>query len=209
MTYSSKSKKQRGLRISYNSPVILSFALSCVAILILNYTVMPGLILNFFTVGSRMSFVNPLDYFRLFSHVLGHGSWGHLVGNLSFILLLGPILEEKYGSRNIAVMILVTALVTGLLNIFFFSSGLLGASGIVFMLIVLVSIVDIEEGYIPLTFVLVALIFVGREVTGMLDNDNISQIAHIIGGVMGGIFGFSLNKPEDEEKRRIDEMYKF
>lgn len=209
MTYSSQTQKQRGLRISYNSPAILTFALSCVAILILNYTLMPGLIRNLFTVGSRMSFVNPLDYFRLFSHVLGHGSWAHLVGNLSFILLLGPILEEKYGSRNIAVMIFITALVTGLLNIFFFSNGLLGASGIVFMLIVLVSIVDIEEGYIPLTFVLVALIFVGREVTGMLADDNISQIAHIIGGVMGGIFGFMLNEPEDEEKRRIDAMYKF
>lgn len=194
MSYSSlQPKKQTGFRISYNSPVILSFALACVAILILNDTVMPGLTRTFFRVNSRMSLANPLDYLRLFSHIFGHGSWAHLVGNLSFILLLGPILEEKYGSRNIAVMIGITALVTGVLNILFFNSALLGASGVVFMLIVLVSIVDIEKGYIPLTFLLVAAIFVGREVMDMLNQDNVSQLAHIIGGIMGGVFGFSLN----------------
>lgn len=194
MSYSSlQPKKQTGFRISYNSPVILSFALACVAILILNDTVMPGLTRTFFRVNSRMSLANPLDYLRLFSHIFGHGSWAHLVGNLSFILLLGPILEEKYGSRNIAVMIGITALVTGVLNILFFNSALLGASGVVFMLIVLVSIVDIEKGYIPLTFLLVAAIFVGREVIDMLNQDNVSQLAHIIGGIMGGVFGFSLS----------------
>lgn len=194
MSYSSlQPKKQTGFRISYNSPVILSFALACVAILILNDTVMPGLTRTFFRVNSRMSLANPLDYLRLFSHIFGHGSWAHLVGNLSFILLLGPILEEKYGSRNIAIMIGITALVTGVLNILFFNSALLGASGVVFMLIVLVSIVDIEKGYIPLTFLLVAAIFVGREVMDMLNQDNVSQLAHIIGGIMGGVFGFSLN----------------
>ena len=53
-------------------------------------------------------------------------------------------------------MILVTALLTALLNAVFFNTGLLGASGIVFMLILLSSCANIRAGEIPLTLILVA-----------------------------------------------------
>ena len=72
-----------------------------------------------------------MAYFRLVSHVIGHGSWEHLLGNFAIILLIGPILEEKYGSGQLLWMIFFTALVTGLVNTFFFPhspSGSLGHS---------------------------------------------------------------------------------
>ncbi len=87
-------------------------------------------------------------------------------------------------------MILITASVTGLINVLAFSTGLLGASGIVFMLIILVSIVDIKQGSVPLTFILVAGIFIGSEVVQAFRDDRISQMAHIAGGSMGAAFGF-------------------
>ena len=40
----------------------------------------------------------PMTYVRLFTHVLGHVDWEHFIGNMMYILLLGPMLEEKYGS---------------------------------------------------------------------------------------------------------------
>ena len=93
-------------------------------------------------------------------------------------------------------MIVITAAITGLANITLFSSGLLGASGIVFMLILLASITDIRQGEIPLTFILIALIFIGKELTAIFQDDNISQMAHIIGGLTGGFFGFLVAKPK-------------
>ncbi|MEZ4608085.1 MAG: rhomboid family intramembrane serine protease [Deinococcales bacterium] len=182
---------KQSFKLHYNSPVILTFSLLAILIFLINLVV-PFFTFRYFSVGSSMSLLNPIDYWRLVSHVLGHGSWGHLVGNLSYILLLGPILEEKYGSQNMFWMIFLTALFTGIINVLFFSQGLLGASGIVFMFIILVSIVDIEEGKIPLTFLLVALIFVGRELINIFQPDGTSQIAHIIGGIAGGFFGFML-----------------
>jgi membrane associated rhomboid family serine protease len=130
-------------------------------------------------------------YLQLFIHVIGHADWNHLFGNFSFILLVGPILEEKYGSRDLLLMILVTALLTGLLQVTFFQHSLMGASGIVFMLILLSSFTNAKGG-IPLTFVLVVVLFLGKEVVSSFGEDNVSQFAHIIGGVMGGIFGFLL-----------------
>ena len=146
--------------------------------------------MGFFAVGTSINLADPLSIFSLFSHVIGHSSIQHLLGNLTFILLLGPIIEEKYSSRFTLFMIVITALITGILNVTFFSTGLLGASGIVFMLILLVSFTNTEDGKIPLTFILVALLFVGKEILQILDSDQISQFAHIIGGVCGSVFGF-------------------
>jgi len=177
-------------RIQYNSPVILTFSIVVVIVHLLDWTVFPKLTYNFFVVRPTISLFNPLDYFRLFSHILGHANWKHLFGNLTYILLLGPILEEKYGSPLILLMILFTALFIGIINVLFFSKGLLGASGIVFMLIILVSVVDMKQGSIPLTFILVAGIFISTEIVNAFRHDNISQMAHIMGGALGAAFGF-------------------
>ena len=186
------------MKIRYNAPVVLTFTLiATVVLLIQEYT--PLDIMRFFWVEPRIDFGDPLWYFQLFSHIIGHGSpnpetgawegWEHLVGNFTFILLLGPILEEKYGSRDLLIMILVTALVTGILQVIFFNNILLGASGIVFMFILLSSITNTRGG-IPLTFVLVAVLYLGKEVVQSFAADQVSQFAHIIGGILGAAFGF-------------------
>ena len=141
--------------------------------------------------GNRFSFNGLGDFLSLFTHVLGHANTEHLLSNLSFVLLLGPIIEEKYGSRNTLLMILFTAVITGVLNIIFFDTGLMGASGVVFMLIILVSITNVKAGEIPVTFILVAVLFIGKELWYGLAADNISQFAHIIGGICGSVFGFN------------------
>mgnify|MGYP000259418082 CR=1 FL=1 len=117
------------------------------------------------------------------------------MGNLSFILLLGPIIEEKYGGASLLLMIGITAIVTGILNVIFFQTGLLGASGIVFLFIILASFGNAQKG-IPLTFLLIAILFLGKEVWQAFQDNNISEFAHIAGGICGSLFGFSgLLKP--------------
>ena len=178
------------MKISYNSPVILTFALISTAVLLLDrFTGAP--IMQYFLVGNHINWTNPFSMATLVTHVLGHASMEHLLGNMTFILLLGPIVEEKYGSSRTLIMIVVTALVTGLLNILFFNTGLYGASGIVFMLILLASFTNNRDGGIPLTFILVAILFLGKEVMQSLSADHISQFAHIIGGMCGSVFGFA------------------
>ncbi len=181
------------MRIQYNSPVILTFALISTIVLLLDQYLGFSL-MTFFTVYPVFEPWDPIWYLRLFSHALGHGSWEHLVSNFAIILLIGPILEEKYGSRDMLFMILLTAFLTGVLQIIFFDTALLGASGIVFMMILLGSFTNSQTGYVPLTFILVVILYLGREIFNSMGSDNVSQFAHIIGGVCGGIFGFVLNR---------------
>ncbi len=178
------------MRIRYNAPVTLTYALLSTIVLALDQLLGAGLTRTVFSIGPSMDPGNVLEWIRLFTHVIGHANWAHLLTNFAFILLLGPILEEKYGSGGLVFMMALTALVTGLLNVIFLSTGLLGASGIVFMMILLVSFTNIRAGEIPLTFILVVVLYLTREVVSAIQEDTISQFAHIVGGICGSLFGF-------------------
>ena len=178
------------MRIRYNAPVVLTFSLAAIAVLALT-SILPAT-QAFFRLSPGFSIASPICWVTLFTYVLGHAGPAHLAGNLSFILLVGPMVEEKYGSRITLLMMAATALVTAMLQILLFPTGLLGASGIALMLIILSSLTNFKTREIPLTFVLVALLFLGREVIEALRPDQISQFAHIVGGTCGGLFGLWL-----------------
>ncbi len=181
-------------KISYNAPVILTFVLISFLALVLNF-VTGGLTNQLFFSVYRTSFIDPLGYIRLFGHVFGHANFEHFFNNMLIILLVGPILEEKYGSKVMIGLIAFTALVTGLFQVVFFSNGLLGASGIAFMMIILTSVVNIQKGKIPLTLILVSIMYIGNEIfLGLTAVDNVSRITHILGGILGAVFGYLLNE---------------
>ena len=86
-------------KITFNSPVVLGFIFISLAVLILGFaTLGKSNELLFMTYHSALT--NPLTYVRFFTHVLGHGGWEHYIGNAAYILLLGPMLEEKYDQRE-------------------------------------------------------------------------------------------------------------
>ena len=180
------------MRVRYNAPITLTFALISTIVLAADQLLGTDLIPTIFTMPSKdqFSFSRLTDWIRLFTHVGGHADWNHLLSNFAFILLLGPILEEKYGSLTVLFMMLITALITGLLNGFFSGYALLGASGIVFMMILLASFANIRNRDIPLTFILVVALYLVKEIITSFNSDSIAQFAHIGGGICGSLFGF-------------------
>ena len=186
---------KRPLKLHYNSPVILTFTAVSLAALILNLVTGGWSNRALFSVY-RASMLDPLTWLRLFTHMLGHIGYQHFIGNMLMFLVVGPPMEEKYGSKKLLLGILVTAAITGIVEMVFFPGyALMGASGIVFMLIVLSSLSGMRDGRIPLTLILVVVLFLGQEIINMVTvKDNISQLAHIIGGICGGAFGFAFRK---------------
>ena len=177
-------------RLTYNSPVILTFAAICIAAFIANEISRGYTNRLLFICYGHGSFIDPLTYLRLFTYVFGHADFSHLAGNLTMLLLVGPIVEERYGSWNLGIMMAVTALAGGLLNTLFFSTGILGASGIVFLLIILSAFTGIKKGEIPLTLILIAVIYLGQEIySGLFVEDNVSHFGHLCGGFSGLGFG--------------------
>ncbi len=188
-------------RLQYNSPVILTFALISLISLGLG-SVTKGYSTTLLFCTYRSSLLDPLTYVRAIGHVFGHANWLHFSGNMTYILLLGPMLEEKYGSRNMIEMIAITAVVTAIANALFAPhTALLGASGIVYMMIILASQANLQEGRIPLTMIFAFVVYIGAELTnGFVLNDNVAHFAHVIGGVCGGSFGYILLKDKKSQE---------
>ncbi len=180
-------------RITYNSPVVLTFAFLSLAVLILG-TLTGGKLTSMLFCVYRAPLSDPLTYPRFFLHVLGHSNISHYMGNILMLLVVGPPLEEKFGSKSLLMAIAITALISGVVQFVFFPhTALLGASGIVFMMIVMLSMTGAEHGRIPLTMILVVILYIGSEVIqGIFVEDNVSQITHIIGGACGAVIGFFL-----------------
>ena len=180
--------KKKSFRIYMNAPITISFVAICLLALLLSYlTNGRSTVMVFSTYGS--SWTDLMTYVRLIGHVFGHASYQHLLSNMLYILLLGPMLEEKYHDQLITV-ILFTALVTGIFhNIVQPRVILMGASGVVFAFILLASITG-KEGGIPITLILVAILWLGQEFyNGITAADNISQLTHVIGGISGAALG--------------------
>ena len=89
---------KRKYRITFNYPVVLAFVALCLLATLMNYlTAGKSNELMFMTYHSSLK--SPLTYVRFFTHVLGHANLEHFMGNVVYLLLLGPMLEEKYGHR--------------------------------------------------------------------------------------------------------------
>ena len=186
---------KRKRTITFNAPAVLWFVILCFGAMILN-ALTGGLTNRLLFSTYRASLLNPLTWLRLFTHVFGHVSWQHFIGNMTYILLLGPMLEEKYGWRRLIGVMAVTAGITGVVHtVLFPGAALCGASGIVFAFILMTSFTGFREGELPVTVILTAAVFIGQQVyEGIFVRDNVSNLTHILGGAVGGVTGYMLNR---------------
>ena len=193
--------KKKHRLIQYNAPTTLNFTIISFVVLILGIATRGASTMKFFCVY-RSPLKDLLTYPRFFLHVLGHSSFAHYSGNITLMLVLGPTLEERYGSRTLLKAIVITAFISGLLQwLLFPDTALLGASGIVFMMILMASLGGMRSGGIPLTLILVFVIYVGGEIyEGLTSADNVSHLAHIIGGVCGAVLGVGMRSGGAKKK---------
>ena len=173
----------------YNAVVTLTMFFVSFMIVLLNYF-SKGWFNKILFSTQRGKWYNPFTYVRMFLHILGHRDWKHFSNNYLMILLLGPLIEEKYGSLNFLSMVLITAFVTGLVNLFKKKSNLKGASCIVFMLIVLSAFVNINSNKIPLTLVLIIIFYIVDEIKDLGKKDSVAHYGHLVGALCGLVFGF-------------------
>ena len=180
----------KNIQFDYNSVVIINYLLLSLLAWFIN-TITHGKANKYFFSSYRSSLINPLTYLRLFTHSIGHANWDHFVHNFIYILLIGPMIEEKYGSINLIIMLLLTSLIIGIYNSLFTKYSICGASGNVYMLIVLSSFANISEGIIPLTVLLILIFYVISEIKNKVikKHDNAYHDGHILGALCGILFG--------------------
>jgi membrane associated rhomboid family serine protease len=102
--------------------------------------------------------------------------------------MMGPAMEERYGSVIIGIMIFVSALFAGVLNACFCADSLVGAVPVVCMMIFLNAFMSFSKKTVPITFLAVIVFFGFFSI-----NSGMSAIRLIIciaGGLCGSLFAF-------------------
>lgn len=201
-------------KFSYDAPVTLTFALISVVIFLLNSFIfkqkMDTIIASPTTAAGALAFSasNFMSYLRILLYPFGSISSTALVSNLIFILLLGPSMEERYGSVIIGIMMCVSTIFSGVLTACFCTISLKGAIPIVFMLIFLNSFMSISKKKIPLSFVMAFILFIVLGISEKNPNGAIGIIINIAGGLCGSLFAFLTSPKARAEKKNKGEGLK-
>ena len=207
MILMAKKKFNVNLKVSYDAPVTLTFVIICAVLFLLNTFLikngaMDKLLSSPTSTAGSLPFIvsQPLSYLRLLLYIFGAGEGSVLITNLILIMLLGPAMEERYGSVIIGIMIFVSALFSGVLNACFCMESLTGAVPVVSMMIFLNAFMSFSKKKFPLSFAAVMVLFVVLEVFG--GAGAIRIIICIAGGLCGSLFAFLTSPKARAEKKR-------
>lgn len=130
------------------------------------------------------------SYFQMIFYVFAPSDVNVLIPSLIFIMLLGPTLEDRYGITVIGVMIFICALFSGVLNACFCKNSLTGPSCIVYMMIFLNIFFSLIKKKIPLSFVVIFVLLIVKDVLVPSENGIVGIIVNICGGLCGSLIAF-------------------
>ena len=146
---------------------------------------------------------DPLTYVRFVFHVLGNADWKTLYVSMIPILVLGPNLEERYGTVQIFAGSMATVVLSGIIHFAAFPNGevMMGAEGVMYMMYLLATVGGSKAGGIPLTMLLVLVAYSMMEIQSV-GAGAILRIDHIVGALCGVLMGMSLRAaPPPPEKK--------
>ena len=203
------AKKKFNLKFSYDAPVTLSFVIiSALLFLLSNYIIKNGALAGILAsptsqAGSLPFIVKaPLSYLRLFLYVFGSDEVTNYITDILIILMLGPAMEERYGSVIIGIMLFVSALFSGVLNASFCAESLIGPVPLVCMMTFLTAFMSFSNKTVPITFIATIIAF------GYLAiNSGMGALRFIIciaGGLCGSLFAF-LTSPKVKAAKKKDD----
>ncbi|MBS7294836.1 MAG: rhomboid family intramembrane serine protease [Treponema sp.] len=202
------SRKKISLKFSYDAPVSLSMAILIIVLFIIDTLIIKKPVISQFlqaptvAAGSApFAFSSVRALFGIVFHIFSYFDFNQLLCDLIFIMLLGPFMEERYGSIIIGIMIFVASLFSGVLNACFCSFPSSGAPCIVFMLILLDAMMNISKKKISASSIAVLLLFIVRLYIVKNQNGIIDVIIVIAGGLCGSLFAF-IASPKARKARK-------
>ena len=209
-------KKKLKLKFQYDSPVMLTFAFITLIIFILDTFVFKGKLKDVWLItptaaGGQFPFAfsDLRSILRLFIHVFGYTESPVLVCNLIFILLLGPQMEDRYGSVIIGIMIFVSALFSGVLNACFCTNAVSGAEPVVFMLILLWTMMQLSRSKISASAIAVIALFITMLVFRKNPNGVVGVAVVAAGGLCGSLFAFLASPKARKAKKNEAALAEF
>ena len=171
-------------------PVTYYFVLLCIVLFAIDKVIFLD-IAKMFAINKDAFFSG--QYYRVFTHIFVHQDFGHISGNLLYIVMLLPFIEYKLKFGQTISMIFFSAVLSGILLMLFSPNVYtLGASGIIFtlmgMYVVFIKYMAHKLlAIIPLGYILLQL--GGNIFDNIFYGANISIVGHFTGLLIGLLMG--------------------
>lgn len=202
------TKKKFKFNFVFDAPVTIVFCLISVILFAFDTFVFKGtlnerILSSPTTISGTLPFMisKPASYFRLILYAFSASNFILLLSNLLFLLMLGPAMEERYGSVVIGIMTGVSVLFSGVLNACFCETSLRGCMPVIFMMIFLNSFMSFSKKKIPVSFILIFILYTAKETAGKKLSETVGLIICISGGLCGSLFAFLTSPKTRAEKK--------
>lgn len=147
----------------------------------------------------NFNFFYPISYLKTISYIFGHLSWIHLNGNIIKLLFWAPAVEKYFDNLELFKIIITSAISSSLGIMVFDKRKTYGSSGIVYSMIVLNFLIEFRTkgktgiiGTVPSALFWQIFFQFLNEYYNFLNNPNISHITHLMGAIIGFIFGMNI-----------------
>lgn len=158
---------KKSYSFSFDAPITILFVFMYIAAYVLDISLRTRLPLpegqsltDWLFCCSTINVRAPLDYVRLFTHVLGTDGWTSLLINSLILLLLGKSAEERAGSLFTALMMLLSSLVSGILTCLIPGLSAQGPNSFILMLLLLNFFIGLSDSVISFSWILAFLAFI-------------------------------------------------
>lgn len=194
--YMGTSIINRKFRYTYSNVTLILVCINVFVFFVTNF-VSPSL-------ASRLA-MNPISvryyhsYYTFVTYMFVHGSLMHLFSNMLGLIIFGPIIERKIGSREFLLYYMLTGTLSGAASYFaYLISGryfvfLLGASGAVYAVTLLFALFFPNAmiylfGIVPLRAWMLAVLYFVLEFFGQFAQDGVAHATHLFGLLFGLLY---------------------
>jgi len=204
-----KKKFKLGFKIVNDGVASVSVALISIIFFVCNTFIFKGKLTSLFlsaptAAGGELPFIvsGPLSYIRILMYIFGSYNINSFMIPCCLICLFGPVLEERYGSLIIGIMMIVSGIFSGVLNACFCQKMSSGLSCVVFMMLFLSAFFSLSKKKIPLSFIFVVGFYIFMDLF-LFNNPNgfVGVIIEIAGGLCGSLFAFLASPKARAEKK--------
>jgi len=143
----------------------------------------------------------------LITYMFLHSGPYHLFFNMYVLLIFGPMLEQRIGSKRFLLIYFASGIIAAFISSFFYFSAL-GASGAIMgilgVLIILMPDLKLLLFFVvPMQLWVAAIIFVLIDVLGIFYPTGIGNIAHLVGLATGLLYGLYLKKQRIQFEKKF------
>ncbi len=120
--------------------------------------------------------------------------------NIAILLLLGPRVEERYGSVLLILMFAISSFVAGILSAIFLPLSIYGLDGIAILLVLLTLFECANLKEISFNYIILLTLLLANSIVLSVQQNYYGILVHYLGSLCAGSFGF-LDYSERKKKK--------